>query len=82
MSGETFGLLFEIYLVAGTTLLFIGLFNHPWRQTWVRYSQRFRPSYGERDALITIIILLVGFVPLTILSTIHRLGILLPARPQ
>ena len=82
MRGETFDLLFEIYLVAGTAFLFLNLFNRRLRQTLVRIGQRFRPSYSETQALITIILLLIVFVPITILSMFHRLGVLLPVRPQ
>jgi hypothetical protein len=82
MSDETFSLLFEIYLVAGTTLLFLVLLNGRLRQRSVRFAQRFRPTFSETHALVTIIILLIVFVPLTVLSTFHRLGLLFPARPQ
>ena len=82
MSDATFQLLFEIYLVAGTTFLFLNLFNRRLRQRSVRFGQRLRPSYSDTQAIITIVILLIVFVPLTILSTFHRLGLLLPVRPQ
>lgn len=82
MSDETFSLLFEIYLVAGTALLLLALLNRRLRQRLVSSGQRFRPAYGETDALVTIIVLLIVFVPLMILSTFHRLSILLPARPR
>ena len=82
MSDATFQLLFEIYLVAGTTFLFLNLFNRRLRQMSVHFGQRLRPSYSDTRALITIVILLIVFVPLTILSTLHRLSALLPVRPQ
>jgi hypothetical protein len=82
MSDETFQLLFEIYLVTGTAFLLVNLLHRPLRRRLVRIGQRFRPTYSETEALVTIIILLIAFVPLTILSTTHRLGILIPARPQ
>jgi hypothetical protein len=77
MSDETFSLLFEIYLVSGTTFLFLALLNRRLRQWLVRCGQRFRASYGATDAVVTIIILLVVFVPLTIL---HTIAMFLPAR--
>jgi hypothetical protein len=82
MSDEIFSLLFEVYLVAGTIFLFITLLNRRLRQRLVRFGQRIRHNYSETDALVTIIILLIVFVPLTVLSTFHRLGLLLPSRPQ
>ncbi len=75
MSDMTFGIFFEVYLVAGTAFLFFALLNRRFNQWLLPLNRAFRPNWSEKHFQILKIFLLVIFVPLTIFNSLSLLGI-------
>jgi uncharacterized membrane protein len=75
MSDQTYLILLEIYLVSGTTWLFIALLNHRVNKLAISFTKLFRPKWTEKHLQIFNIALLSVFVPLTIYSTLNLMGL-------
>ena len=75
MNDMTFRIMFEVYLVASTTFLFLALLNRRIKRVLSTFDQAFRPNWSERHFQLLKIFLLIVFVPLTIFNTMDLLGI-------
>ena len=75
MSDLTFGIFFEIYLLASTAFLFFALLNRRLNRWLLPMNRAFRPNWSEKHFQLLKIFLLVIFVPLTIFNTLELFGI-------
>jgi hypothetical protein len=76
MTDHQFSVGFEIYLLAGTTFLISTFVDNRLEERISRFTRRLRPKWNKTKSLVLRIILLIVFVPLTILNTFSLLGLL------
>ena len=75
MNVRIFSVAIEVYLVAGTGLVLAALVNPRLKQAARRWELLFRPNSTKLEFKLVKIVLLVIFIPLTILYTLGLMGV-------